>query len=100
MIDSATIVSEIPANASPTDNVRKCPVLSGSTDCTTETDASPNSQTTCRQNPSCPDQTSTGHQPHPAPQPEPDILYELTARQLHTIDLLLAGQSIVKIAAI
>ena len=35
----------------------------------------------------------------PLPDPEPHILYELTARQRLTIDLLLAGQPIVQIAA-
>ena len=71
MIDSPTIASETPAQASQRDNVRKCPVLSGPTDSAEQTDLSPDNQTTCDPNPSNPDQTSTGHHPAQPSQPNP-----------------------------
>ena len=73
MIDSATIVSETqtPSQAPQSDNVLKCPVLSGPTDLPKEIDASPDIQTTCEQNPSRPNRTLTGHQPAQPPQLEP-----------------------------
>ena len=66
-VDSTTLASQTPAQASQSHNVRKCPVLSGPTDPPEETNASPDSQTTCAKNPSRPDRTSTGH--HPAQPP-------------------------------
>ena len=70
MIDSAAISSQTPTQASQPNNVWKCLVLSGPTDLSVEIDASPDIQTTCEQNPSSPDRTSTGY--HPAKPPQPD----------------------------
>ena len=61
MIDSTTLVSETPTQASQPNNVRKCPVLSGLTDLSKEIDASTYEQTTCAKNPCRPDRTSTLH---------------------------------------
>ena len=63
MINSPTIASQTPAQTSQSHNVRKCPVLSGPTDLSGEIDASTDTQTTCAQNPSYPDQTWTRHPP-------------------------------------
>ena len=63
MVDSATLASETPTQASQPNNVRKCPVLSGPTDTAAQTDLSPDEHKTCDQTPSHPDRTSTGHHP-------------------------------------
>ena len=69
MIDSTTLASQTRAQASQTHNVRKCPVLSGPTTLPEETDASPDNQTTCAQNPFRPDRTSVENSPLPAWRP-------------------------------
>ena len=77
MIDSATIASETPAQASQTPNVRKCPVLSGPTDPAETMDVSTDTHKTCEQIPSCPDQTSTAPQPPAAPQQDQTPQHDL-----------------------
>ena len=64
---SATLASATPAQAFQTQNVWKCPVLSGLTDLSGEKDASTDIQTTCDPKPSCPDRTLTGHALPPGP---------------------------------
>ena len=61
--DSPAIVSETPTNASQSHNVRKCPVLSGLTDCSGETDASTDSHKTYDQTSSHLDRTSARSRP-------------------------------------
>ena len=60
---SRAVVSPTTASTSQTNNVWKCPVLSGLTHLPDELDASPDNQMTCAQNSSDPDRTLTGHQP-------------------------------------
>ena len=68
-VHSAAIAPQTPASTSQTDNVRKCPVLSGPTDLPRETDASTDNQTTCAQNRSHPDRTSVGSSSLPTSRP-------------------------------
>ena len=85
MIDSATITSQTPSQAPQSDNVRKCPVLSGPTDLPQEPNLSPDHQTTCDQTASFPDQTSTTPQPPAVPpldQMPQSNLHPLTPRDL------------------
>ena len=80
MIDSVTLAPETPTQASQSDNVRKCPVLSGPTDPTDQTDLSSYNHKTCEQSPSSPDQTSPRHHPAQPIPPEPQaaqILFEV-----------------------
>ena len=70
MIDSATLVSETPTQAPQSNNVRKCPVLSGPTDLFDVIDASTDIQTTCAKNLTYRDRTLTGHQPAQPVQPQ------------------------------
>ena len=71
MIDSRALASpSLPSfvfTAHIQPNVRKCPVLSGPIDPSGQTNASTDKKTTCAQNLSHPDQTSTGHQPAKPP---------------------------------
>jgi len=56
-VNSPTLASQTPAQASQSHNVRKCPVLSGPTDHSGEKNASPDIKTTYDINPSCTDRT-------------------------------------------
>ena len=84
--DSATLTTQTPSQAPQSDNVLKCPVLSGPTDPAEQTNLSPDCHTTCEQIPSSPDRTLTTPQPPAVPQqdqlPTSD-LHTLTARQSH-----------------
>ena len=76
-VDAVTLAPETPSQAPQSDNVRKCPVLSGPTAPDEQTDLSPDNQTTCDPNPSYPDQTFAGHhaaQPSQPKPPNPHIL--------------------------
>lgn len=103
MIDSASIVSETASSSPQADDVRNGPVLSAFNDSAEKADASSDSQTTCQQNPSCADRTSAAQHPSlnaaEQDQSSEEDLYTLSPRQRQTIEFLLAGQSIVQIAA-
>ena len=59
---SSTLASETPAQAPQSHNVRKCPVLSGLSNRPGKIGASPDTHTSCEQNPSCIDRTSVPQQ--------------------------------------
>ena len=67
--ENQKVTRQTPTQASQPNNVRKCPVLSGPTELSVKIDASLDTLTTCAQNPSRPDRTSTRH--HPAQPSDP-----------------------------
>ena len=75
--ENQKVTRPTPTQASQSNNVRKCPVLSGPTDLPGQIDVSPDSQTTCAQNPSRPDRTSTGNPPWIAQQVGRGVLARL-----------------------